>query len=155
MFTLARRLLNTRWKTTGLTIDKEILHNALGELRDLISATQVDYIKTKITELTGRKSLFKQFVLVVDSFLLKKPALRLPSHGDLPALLEDFGNFFLKKIQGIRLSLETAGPALDLELPMSSCILAEFTPVTAADVLSLISQIPTKSSPFIPFQHFF
>ncbi len=99
-----------------MTIYKEIWYHDLGELRDLISATKVEFLNTMITEHTGKKSLFK----IVDSFLLKKPALRLPSYGDLPVLFEDFSNFFLKKIQNIRLSLESAAAALHLELPMTS-----------------------------------
>ena len=58
------------------------------------TAAKVDFFNSKITEHTGKKSLFK----IVDSFLLKKPALRLPSHDDLPTLFVNFGNFFLKKI---------------------------------------------------------
>jgi hypothetical protein len=44
---------------------------------------------------------------------------------------------------------------LHLELPMTSWIFAEFTSVISAYVLSLIFQSLTKSSPLIPFKHFF
>ena len=54
-----------------------------------MSSEKVDFLNSKITEKTGKKSLFK----IGDSFLLKKPALRVPSHTDLPALLEKFGDF--------------------------------------------------------------
>jgi hypothetical protein len=46
-------------------------------------------------------------------------------------------------------------PALHLELPMTSWIFAEFTSVIFAYFLSLIFQSLTKSSPLIPFKHFF
>lgn len=82
-------MLERRGRATDFTVDKEILHHALGELRYIISAAIGDFLNNKITEHTGKKSLFK----IIHSFLLKKPALRLPSHGDLPVLFEDFGNF--------------------------------------------------------------
>jgi hypothetical protein len=46
-------------------------------------------------------------------------------------------------------------PALHLELPMTSWIFAEFTSVIFAYFVSLIFQSLTKSSPLIPFKHFF
>jgi hypothetical protein len=135
--------LERRWKATGLAIDREVLHHALGELRGLISA--VIFLTLRLLSQLERS----HYLRLLTSFL-KKPALRLPSHGNLPALLEDFDNFFLKKIQDIRLCLVSAGPALDLELPMTSRIFAEFTP----DVLSLIAHSPTKSPPLDPDQQF-
>jgi hypothetical protein len=137
------RRLERRWKATSLTIDKDILHHALSKLRSLISSAKVDFLNSKITEQTGKKSLFK----IVDSFLLKKPALRLPSHTDLPALLEKFGDFFLKKIHDIRTSLDVFGSTSVTEQPMTSRSFTKFAPVTSADVLSLITRCPTKSSP--------
>jgi hypothetical protein len=110
---------------------------------NLISSAKVDFLNSKITEQTGKKSLFK----IVDSFLLKKPALRLPSHTDLPALLEKFGDFFLKKIHDIRTSLDVFGSTSVTEQPMTSRSFTKFAPVTSADVLSLITRCPTKSSP--------
>jgi hypothetical protein len=144
------RRLERRWKATSLTIDKEILHHALSKLRSLISSAKVDFLNSKITEQTGKKSLFK----IVDSFLLKKPALRLPSHTDLPALLEKFGDFFLKKIHDIRTSLDVFGSTSVTEQPMTSRSFTKFAPVTSADVLSLITRCPTKSSPLDPIPTF-
>ena len=71
---------------------------------------------------------------------MKKPALRLPSHTDLPALLEKFGDFFLKKIHGIRTSLDVFGSTLVTEQPMTFRSFTKFAPVTSADVLSLITR---------------
>jgi hypothetical protein len=70
------RWLERRWKLSGLAIDKEILLQALADLRSLISTAKVNFLNSKIVEQTGKKSLFK----IVDSFLLKKPSFRLPSH---------------------------------------------------------------------------
>ena len=140
------RRLERKWKLSGLAIDKEILLHALGDLRSLISTAKVEFLNSKIVEQTGKKSLFK----IVDSFLLKKPSLRLPSHDDLLSLLENFGNFFLSKVRDIWSSLESAGSDLEPEQPLTSRIFSTFSLVTTAEVASLILRCPTKSSPLDP-----
>ncbi len=79
-------------------IEKELLATALSDLRQLISAAKVTFLNNKIADNTGKKSLFK----IVDSFLLKKPSLRLPAHNSLEELVETFNHFFIKKIGDIR-----------------------------------------------------
>jgi hypothetical protein len=105
------RWLERRWKLSGLAIDKKILLQALPDLRSLISTAKVNFLNSKIVEQTGKKSLFK----IVDSFLLKKPSLRLPSHDDLLSLLENFGDFFLTKVCDIWSSFVLSGSDLEPE----------------------------------------
>jgi hypothetical protein len=127
------RWLERRWKLSGLAIDKEILLQALADLRSLISTAKVNFLNSKIVEQTGKKSLFK----IVDSFLLKKPSLRLPSHDDLLSLLENFGDFFLTKVRDIWSSLVLSGSDLEPEHSLTSRTFSSFSPVTTAEVTSL------------------
>ena len=71
-------------------------------LRRLIESTKVSYLNTRICKSVAKKSLFG----IVDFFLLKKPDLQLPRHDSLSKLLEQFSNYFVKKIANIRSSLD-------------------------------------------------
>jgi hypothetical protein len=99
------RRIERRRRSTGLMIDKELLATALSDLRQLISAAKVTFLNNKIADNTGKKSLFK----IVDSFLLKKPSLRLPAHNSLEELVETFNHFFIKKIVDITRNLDALG----------------------------------------------
>jgi hypothetical protein len=68
----------------------------------MINEAKASFLESKILESTGKKSFFR----VVDSFLLVKPGLRLPSHDCFSALVEQFSSLFLRKIQDIRASLD-------------------------------------------------
>lgn len=66
------RRLERRWKSTGLTVDKEILHHALSELRSLISSAKISQLRN---HRENRKGVFIQDRCLVSSE--KKPPLRL------------------------------------------------------------------------------
>lgn len=84
------RSIVSRWRERGTNLD--------------ISSTG---LQDQITEATGRKYLFN----IVDYFLIKKPTLRLPAHDSLPALLDQFGQHFDKKVSDIRACLDAAAVA--------------------------------------------
>jgi hypothetical protein len=72
-------------------------------LRDAIDAAKVASLNTQIEENTNRMSLYK----IVDTLLLKKPTLKLPSHDSVLELTERFSQFFTNKISEIRHQLES------------------------------------------------
>jgi hypothetical protein len=53
------RRLERRWRKTGLTINKEILHHALGELRDLISDS-LDHV-------VGKGAILNEIIIIIMS----------------------------------------------------------------------------------------
>ncbi len=66
--------LERRWKTTKLTIDKQIMKSELRNLQGIIKQAKKSFLEDKILEASGKKiPLFK----LVDSMLLAKPGLRL------------------------------------------------------------------------------
>jgi len=93
-----------------------------------------------------KKSLFK----MVDSFLLKKPSLRLPAHNSLEELVETFNHFFIKKIGDIRGDLDALGSNWIPEERRNPGVFSFFSPVTLPELSSLILACPTKSSPRDP-----
>jgi hypothetical protein len=97
------RRLERRWKRTGLVIDGQILRDGVQELRDAIDAAKVSSLNTQIAENTNRVSLYK----IVDTFLLKKPTLKLPSYDSVLEFAEIFSQFFTKDISEIRHQLDS------------------------------------------------
>lgn len=73
------------------------------ELRDAIDAAKVTSLNIKISENTDMMSLYK----IVDTFLLKKPNLKLLSHDSVVELAERFLQFCTKKISNIRQQLDS------------------------------------------------
>ena len=98
------RKLERRYRQSGLAIDGELMERARSDLGRLIDSKKASFLQDQITDAAGKKSLFK----IVDSFLIKKPSLRLPSHDSLPALLDQFGQHFEKKVSDIRSCLDAA-----------------------------------------------
>jgi hypothetical protein len=167
------RRLERRYRKSGLAIDGELMERARDELGCLIDSKKASFLQDQITEATGKKSLFK----IVDSFLIKKPTLRLPAHDSLPVLLDQFGQHFDKKVSDIRACLDAAAVAGSSSIPPdppksppppkppppkppppppepSLSQFSEFVPLTVSEVRSLIMSSPTKSSPRDPIPTF-
>ena len=87
------RWLERRWKLSGLAIDKEILLQALADLRSVISTAKVDFTNSKIVEKLGRSPYL---TLLIHSSSRNR-LFDFPSHDDLLFPLENFGKFFLSK----------------------------------------------------------
>ncbi|EFX71023.1 hypothetical protein DAPPUDRAFT_112181 [Daphnia pulex] len=136
-----------KYRARGLTIDRECLTNAREALKKLIFEKKSSFITQKITESAGKRSLFK----LVDSFLLKKPALRLPDHDSLPSLVERFSVYFDTKISTIRSVLDSTDsfPSHDESVNLK-CDFSLFRPITISETVALIMSCPAKSSPLDP-----
>ena len=136
-----------KYRARGLTIDRECLTNAREALKKLIFEKKSSFITQKITESAGKRSLFK----LVDSFLLKKPALRLPDHDSLSSLVERFSVYFDTKISTIRSVLDSTDsfPSLDESVNLKFDF-SLFRPITICETVALIMSCPAKSSPLDP-----
>ena len=134
-------------------IDREIVRNLLKEKRHLLKKEKSSFLNENIAEAEGKKLLFN----IVDSFLLKKPGLKLPRHDSLPDLVSRFSDHFLKKVTDIRASLDdvascssataTADADVSSDVPSSSSFLfSSFERVSVCDIAALIKECPSKSS---------
>ncbi len=140
-----------RWErkyyARGLTIDRECLTSARDALKKLIFEKKTSFITQKITESAGKRSLFK----LVDSFLLKKPVMRIPDHDSLPSLVEQFSVYFDTKILTIRsvLDFTDSFPSHD-EYVNLKWDFSLFRPITISETVALIMSCPAKSSRLDP-----
>ncbi|EFX68655.1 hypothetical protein DAPPUDRAFT_114386 [Daphnia pulex] len=145
------RRFERRWKRTKLTIDKEIMLRGIQELHNMINKAKTTFLESQIQESSRKKvSLFR----LIDSLLLPKPVLRLPAHSSLTELVERFGDFFVSKIVKIREDLDAAVGLWVPEVRVPVVAFVSFAPVSAHDVVSLIMNCPTKSSPLDPLPTF-
>ncbi|EFX66142.1 hypothetical protein DAPPUDRAFT_263620 [Daphnia pulex] len=137
------RRLERRWKRTGLVIDGQILRDGVQELRDAIDAAKVSSLNTQIAENTNRVSLYK----IVDTFLLKKPTLKLPSYDSVLEFAEIFSQFFTKDISEIRHQLDSQShhlsPRPEIRPRVSFMVFKE---VTTEQIVALMRYCPAKSS---------
>jgi hypothetical protein len=97
----------------ALEVDREIVRNVLKVKRLLLKKEKTSFLNEKIAEAEGKKSLFS----IVDSFLLKKPGLKLPQHDSLFKLVERFSDHFIKKVTDIRTSLDSTSCSSTTEVP--------------------------------------
>jgi hypothetical protein len=145
------RRLEGRWKTTKLTIDKQIMISELRNLQGMIKLTKTSFLEAEISEASGKKtSLFK----LVDSLLLFKPGLRLPAHDSLAALVERFSHFFVSKIAMIRVTLDAVTSSWTPEAYRPVAAFSTFSAVNVHDISSLILSCTSKSSPIDPMPTF-
>ncbi len=70
----------------------------------MLDREKAQFLNKEISEASSKKSLFK----IVDSFLIKKPGLKLPRHSYLPELVERFSGHFTGKVANIRSKLIAA-----------------------------------------------
>jgi hypothetical protein len=126
----------------ALEVDREIVRNVLKVKRLLLKKEKMSFLNEKIAEAEGKKSPFS----IVDSFLLKKPGLKLPQHDSLSEPVERFSNHFLKKVTDIRTSLDSASCSSTTEVPRNIPSFSFFECVSAGDISFLIKECPSKSS---------
>ncbi|EFX75835.1 hypothetical protein DAPPUDRAFT_249769 [Daphnia pulex] len=88
-------------------------------------------------------SLYK----IVDTFLLKKPTLKLPTHDSVLELAERFSQFFTKKIPEIRHQLDSQSDHRSSKPEIRPTVsFMAFKEVTAEEIAALMRSYPAKSS---------
>ncbi len=80
-------------KGTSVESDRDQVRHCNKEKRRVLESVKVAHLNREINKALGKKSLFK----VVDSFLIKKPGLKLPRHDSLQELVERFSGQFTAK----------------------------------------------------------
>ncbi|EFX66891.1 hypothetical protein DAPPUDRAFT_331612 [Daphnia pulex] len=124
------RRLERRWKLTNLIIDKQIMHGELRNLHEMIKLAKRSFLESQILEAGGKKT---SFFKLVDSVLLVKPGLRLPSHDSLTELVEQFSHFFVSKINTIRANLDAAAGNWELETRQPVVAFSSFSPTHVSE----------------------
>jgi len=149
-----KRNLERKWLKSRLTIDHEIYRNHCAKMNKMLKKARVDFYSDKVTS-CGRdqKSMHK-----ITKHLLDGPSeIALPSGKASDELAQDFNDFFINKVKGIRkdisehaLSHANSKQSNDNNPTAETCSLTHFRPTTEEEVEKIIMQSPNKSCELDP-----
>ena len=143
-----RRQAERRWRSTRLTVHKQIYDAAKEKVAQLIFQAKTSFFSSLISSVQTSKQMFD-----TTSYLLgKTKCVSLPSIPDIKALPGLFSDFFKQKIAAIRNSFPQApqNTGLHSPPPFSGTALTDFSPVSEDLVRKVILQAPPKSCELDP-----
>ena len=117
-------------------------------INSLLESTKCSYYRQKI-ENSNTKQLFR----MIDSFFTPRLPV-LPTHDSLAQLVDNFNDFFIERIHGLRRELDrvskatTSSSITDREAPQVT--LSEFSQVSSTMIHHVIKALSTKSCPLDP-----
>jgi len=142
-----RRKLERRWRSTRLTIDRELFVKQSNVVNKLIATTKHEFYSSFITDnKSDQQVLFNAF----DKMVNRKPERKLPSHTDTLELANQFAQFFTDKITVIRSSLasitvSTGNIATFSDARDCSSQLSVFSPTNDEELSKLVGSSVSKS----------
>jgi hypothetical protein len=137
-----RRKAERRWRTTGLTVHREIYQTARNHVTDIVHQAKTLFYSSKILACNTSKQLFN----VTNSLLGKVSCLNLPTIFQIKELPQKFLEFFNGKIDTIREKLDSTAPSYSLaDRAYCGPPLASFGPVSQDYVKKLCLQCSPKS----------
>ncbi|XP_071784465.1 uncharacterized protein [Asterias amurensis] len=96
-----RKRLESRWRSTKLTIDRDLYKNQRNKVIGLLRAAKCSYYRDLISDCRGDANrMFK----VLDNLLGRKNKTCLPSCGSVDEIAHLFSQFFQSKIHKIRMN---------------------------------------------------
>ena len=114
-----RRKAEKHWRTNMLDpSSRSNFQAARNKYRYALSAAKCSFFSDAIIEAEGDQ---KKLYSIIKSLTTVKSDMPLPHHTSLQQLAEDFGQFFIKKIEDIRTELNVP---VNLPIPQSSSLLA-------------------------------
>ena len=140
-----RRKYERVWRRTGLESDRLRLKNVRNHANHAMELARREYYTNFINDNSSdQRKLFK----AVSTLLSGGSEEQYPPHVDPVCLADDFGKFFVRKINNIRTRLHTLD-TLPLESGMltaySGPLFNRFQPVTVDEVRKFVSSCPNKS----------
>jgi len=141
----SRRHAEKRWRKTLLTVDREIYKDHRQNVIRLIGQAKMDYFSGLVQERAGdQKALFK----LVNSLMNKSQTTPLPPHESLKELTDEFGKFFIDKIDQIQKHLDairSSLPPSSTEKPMCETSMDRLEPASEDEIKKLVMKSPSKS----------
>ena len=141
-----RRKAERCWRSSGLTIHKQIYNSIKRTIADLVQKTKTQFFSSKISASKTCKELYRN----MNQILGKTQAAVFPSNIESEKLPDTFLNFFRDKIVAIRNAFPSPHP-LD-EIPIySGPRLSAFKPVSQQFVKEILQKSAKKSCELDPF----
>ncbi len=143
-----RRKLERQWRSSTLTVHKEMFLHQKSIVKSMCDNAKRDYYRNQVDNCKQSK-LFK----LAESLLHSNEKKPLPDHEKLETLVNDFNQFFITKIKKIRLNLESARHALprsNTPSRTSGTTLTTFQSPTLETVSKLISSSSSSTCSLDP-----
>ena len=140
-----RRRAERKWRSTELTVHRQIFQAKNYEVKDVIAQAKTSYYTSSINECTTSKSLYT----ITNDLCGKNSDPILPNDIPKEELPDTFCSFFNDKVQNIRDDLDTS----DLEPEFKSyngAIFDCFSPVNETFVRNIVSSSGTKTCDLDP-----
>jgi hypothetical protein len=142
----ACRKAERKFRSTNLTIHRQLFHEAQQHVNGLIEHAKQEYYSSKI-ESADQKSLFK----TVDTLMNKSKSSNLPSYDSPEELADRFCEYFSNKIIKIRADLfaaQSSEEETSIPLPEDASTapgFSDFQPATEEEVQKMIMATKPKS----------
>lgn len=144
-----RRMAERRWRKNPIVVHRQLLSSARNRLGDLMESAKSSHLKGLIAECgSDQRALFR----LVNGFLSRSKALRLPQHSSKRDLLNQFSSFFLNKTMEIRSQLDLAPVEAESSPETTSPVplFDSFVPVGVSDITERILSSSNKSCSLDP-----
>ena len=143
-----RRKLERRWRSTKLTIDRELYTEQCKRVNQLIHESKMKFYSDVINENTNnQRVLFSCFGKMLNTSAAKK----LPTHDCPRNLANMFADYFDSKVRCIRASFPTTtADPMNADQLYHGPELCEFSPTTPTELSSLIRSMARNSCSLDP-----
>ncbi|XP_072016875.1 uncharacterized protein [Amphiura filiformis] len=135
-----RRKAERKWISSGLTVDLEHFKNIRNEYNVALYHAKCSFFNNKINECGND---FRSMFSVISDILHSKQPSRLPEHDSAGDLADRFADYFMTKIENIRSALPP--DASTSQESQGTSVWNEFTSVSEADVMEIITKSPSPS----------
>lgn len=138
-----RRQAERRWRKSGLEVHRQMYWSVRDEAVAVIDQAKSNYYRKTIAESKGDK---KKLFTILNGLLGWSKSQSLPPDHVPSELCAMFSDFFIEKIDNIKLSIQSAHfPDLPTHQPKVSCSLGSFKAVTCVEVSKVIASSPNKT----------
>ena len=145
-----RRQAERQWRTSGLTIHKQLFTAAKNAVTSIVAGAKSAFYNVKIAACNTSKELYA----VTNDLLAKAKSTPLPSFCPVSELPSRFSAYFNDKIETIRADLDSQNANTLSVWPCDSCFhgdtLSVFRPVSDDDVRRLLRNTSPKSCELDP-----
>ena len=139
-----RRLVEHRWRTSSLEIDRQLYRQVRQHVISLIRKTKRIHYSEIISKCSGDQ---KQLFRVANKLLDRGPKSPLPKHDSDQSLADRFSQFFTSKISSVRDALP---PPVSAVCTPPATILTNFRSLSPAEIRTVIVKSPAKSCDLDP-----
>ncbi len=145
----ARRKAERKWRDSNLTSDENIFKTARNKYVSNLDKAHVQHYQNEISEASGNQKKLFSIIQELASVHRDNP---LPDHESVKQLADQFGDFFINKIETIRSEIDTqpciSQSADRFEQP--GVTLSSFKPLSQDEVRKLIMKSKTTSCDLDP-----